>query len=142
MLSQSSLVQKRKTLTLNTIFFLFLVLERATRDLRCPQKQVTTTTGQQATLGCYTTQANSSSLKYSWKKDNVTVTSSSHLTVYANMLFVTPENDTDFGTYECHEGVSNTSCSISLRSRQGKISQQLNMFIIRIKRTQPGPPTL
>ena len=58
------------------------------------------------------------------------------------MLFVTPENDTDFGTYECHDGVSNTSCSISLRSRQGKTSQQLNMFIIRIKRTQPGPPTL
>ena len=44
------------------------------------------------------------------------------------MLFVRPENDTDFGTYECHEGVSNTSCSISLRSRQGKTSQQLNMF--------------
>ena len=55
------------------------------------------------------------------------------------MLFVRPENDTDFGTYECHEGVSNTSCSISLRSRQGKTSQQLN---IRIKRTQPGPSTL
>ena len=54
------------------------------------------------------------------------------------MLFVRPENDTDFGTYECHEGVSNTSCSISLRSRQGKTNQQLNMSIIRIKRTQRG----
>ena len=120
----------------------FLVLERATRDLQCTQKQVTTSTGQQATLGCYTTQANSSSPKYSWKKDNVTVTPSSYITVYANMLIVTPQNDTDFGTYECHDGVSNTSCSISLRSRPGKTSQQLNMFIIRIKRTQPGPPTL
>lgn len=88
-----------------------------TLDMRLTRQQITTSFGQPANLGCYTNHTNSSSLKYSWTKDNVNVTPSSNINVYDNVLVVTPENNSDFGTYECHvsNGVTTTSCSISLQ---------------------------
>ena len=47
----------------------------------------------------------------------MTVTETSNVKLYDNLLVVTPEKSTDFGTYECHvsDGVTITKCSISLR---------------------------
>ena len=80
------------------------------------RQEITTTIGQPANLGCYANQTNSAGLIYSWKKGNLTITQSSNLRVYGNVLVVTPKENTDFGTYECHvsDDVTIATCRISL----------------------------
>ena len=102
--------------------------------MRLTRQQITTSFGQPANLGCYTNHTNSSSLKYSWTKDNVNVTPSSNINVYDNVLVVTPENNSDFGTYECHvsNGVTTTSCSISLQPGCNKTGEELDMYFVLV----------
>jgi len=78
--------------------------------------EVTASLGQPANLGCYTNVTNTTSLTYYWAKDNLTVTQSSTIKVYDNVLVVTPKEESDFGMYECHatDGVTITKCNITL----------------------------
>ena len=78
--------------------------------------KITTSLGQPANLGCYANQTNTISFSYSWTKDNLTVTQSSNIKVYGNVLVVTPKQESDFGMYECHvtDGVAITKCKITL----------------------------
>ena len=78
--------------------------------------EITTSIGRPANLGCYANQTNTTSLTYSWSKDNLTVTQSSNIKVYGNVLVVTPKKKSDFGMYECHvtDGVAITKCNITL----------------------------
>ncbi|KAL9951477.1 hypothetical protein ACROYT_G044143 [Oculina patagonica] len=94
----------------------FAVTIGLTLNMGLTRQEITTSLGQPANLGCYVNQANTTSLTYSWTKDNSTVTQSSNLRVYDNVLVVTPKNNTDFGVYECHvsDGVTSTKCNISL----------------------------
>ena len=72
--------------------------------------------GQPANLGCYANLTNTTSITYSWAKDNLTVTQSSNIRVYDNVLVVTPKKESDFGMYECHvtDGVTIMKCNITL----------------------------
>ena len=85
-------------------------------DMGLTRKEVTASVGKPANLGCYVNHTNATSLTYSWTKDNLTVTQSSSIRVYGNVLVITPEKNTDFGVYECHasDGVTNIKCNISL----------------------------
>lgn len=98
------------------LLFLCLFFSGITLDIGLTRQEITTSLGQPANLGCYVNQTNATSLTYSWTKDNLTVMQSSNIIVYDNVLVVTPENNTDFGVYECHvsDGVTNTKCNISL----------------------------
>ena len=80
--------------------------------------EITTFIGQPTNLGCYATATTltNSSLTHSWTKDNHTVTQSPSVRAFGDVLVVTPEKVTDFGTYECNitNGVSSTQCRILL----------------------------
>jgi len=78
--------------------------------------EITASLGQPANLGCYANVTNTTSLTYSWAKDNLTVTQSSNIRVYDNVLVVTPSKESDFGMYECRvtDGVTITKCNITL----------------------------
>lgn len=80
------------------------------------RQEITTCIGEPVNLGCYVNQMSSVHLTFSWTKDNLTVSQSSNTRVYRNVLVVTPEDDADFGTYECHvsDNMTVTKCSISL----------------------------
>lgn len=85
-------------------------------DMGLTRLEITTSIGRPANLGCYANQTNTTSLTYSWSKDNFTVTQSSNIKVYGNVLVVTPKKKSDFGMYECHvtDGVAITKCNITL----------------------------
>lgn len=87
------------------------------QDMNLTRQEITTTIGEPANLGCYVDQTNTTHLTFSWTKDNKTVTQSSIIQVYRNVVVVTPKDDADFGTYECHvsDNVTITTCSISLK---------------------------
>ena len=78
--------------------------------------EITASLGQPANLGCYANVTNTTSLTYSWAKNNLTVTQSSTTRLYENVLVVTPKKESDFGMYECHvtDGVTITKCNITL----------------------------
>lgn len=77
--------------------------------------------GQPVNLGCYTNNTGASPFYCTWTKDNVTVTESSIVQIYENMLVITPQTSADFGIYQCHIGSDsdNTVCSISLHPECG-----------------------
>ncbi|XP_074612599.1 uncharacterized protein LOC141866947 isoform X1 [Acropora palmata] len=85
-------------------------------DMNRTRKEVTTLLGQPVNLGCYTNNSGASPFLYTWTKDNVTVTESSNVQIYENMLVLTPQTSADFGIYKCHivSGSVTTVCSISL----------------------------
>ncbi|KAL9951476.1 hypothetical protein ACROYT_G044142 [Oculina patagonica] len=86
-------------------------------NLNLTRQEITTLLGQQANLGCYaTTNLTNSSLNYFWTKDNITVTQSSKVRAFGNILVVRPDKASDFGTYQCNisNGVSSTLCTVSL----------------------------
>lgn len=96
------------------------------------RQEVTTFLRQPVNLGCYATTTSAGSiLEYYWTKDNQTVTQSPNVQAFDGVLVVTPEKDSDFGTYECNvtNGMSSGLCRISLvqvTSTPGKHSNNLN----------------
>lgn len=98
------------------VFFSFIP-EALELDLNLTRQEIITFLGQPANLGCYaTTTLMNSSLSYSWTKDNRTVTQSSRVRAFDDVLVITPEEAADFGTYQCNitNGVSSILCRISL----------------------------
>lgn len=87
-----------------------------TLDMGLTRLEITASLGQPANLGCYANVTNTTSLTYSWAKNNLTVTQSSTTRLYENVLVVTPKKASDFGMYECHvtDGVTITKCNITL----------------------------
>lgn len=81
------------------------------------RKEVTTSLGQPVNLGCYANNSGASPFIYTWTKNNETVTESSNVQIYENMLVITPKTNADFGIYKCRIGSGSvfTVCSISLR---------------------------
>ena len=105
------------SLALYSIFFLLLQSEALILDVNLTRQEVTTFLRQPVNLGCYTTTTSAGSiLEYSWTKDNQTVTQSPNVQAFDGVLVVTPEKDSDFGTYECNvtNGMSSGLCRISL----------------------------
>ena len=98
------------------------------------RQEVTTFLRQPVNLGCYATTTSAGSiLEYYWTKDNQTVTQSPNVQAFDGVLVVTPEKDSDFGTYECNvtNGMSSGLCRISLvqvTSTPGKHSNNLNLY--------------
>lgn len=100
------------------LFVNFAVPMGLTLDVNLTRQEITTCIGEPVNLGCYVNQMSSVHLTFSWTKDNLTVSQSSNTRVYRNVLVVTPEDDADFGTYECHvsDNMTVTKCSISLNA--------------------------
>ena len=102
------------------------------------RQEVTTFLRQPVNLGCYATTTSAGSiLEYYWTKDNQTVTQSPNVQAFDGVLVVTPEKDSDFGTYECNvtNGMSSGLCRISLvqvTSTPGKHGELLE-FCIKTK---------
>ena len=102
------------------------------------RQEVTTFLRQPVNLGCYATTTSAGSiLEYYWTKDNQTVTQSPNVQAFDGVLVVTPEKDSDFGTYECNvtNGMSSGLCRISLvqvTSTPGKHREYLE-FCIKTK---------
>lgn len=94
---------------------MFSFLDALELDFNITRNEITTFLGQPANLGCYATSA-SSSLEYFWTKDNQNVTESSKVKVFGDLLVVTPEEDKDFGVYNCNitNGVLSAQCRIRL----------------------------
>lgn len=86
-------------------------------DVNLTRQEVTTFLRQPVNLGCYATTTSAGSiLEYYWTKDNQTVTQSPNVQAFDGVLVVTPEKDSDFGTYECNvtNGMSSGLCRIAL----------------------------
>ncbi|PFX28864.1 uncharacterized protein LOC111325662 isoform X1 [Stylophora pistillata] len=91
-------------------------------DVNLTRQEVITFLRQPVNLGCYAeTDSASSTLEYYWTKDNQTASQSPNVQAFDGVLVVTPEKDTDFGTYECNvtNGMSSALCRISLVQGMG-----------------------
>lgn len=93
------------------------VSEALELDLNLTRQEIITFLDQPANLGCYSTQTgNTSPLSFTWTKDNQIITDSSRLRAFGEVIVVTPQNDSDFGTYMCNitNGLSSVLCRIKL----------------------------